>query len=136
MTITEALALGRRMMACGGAKWQWRQWRAIHDVGDAYQFGIVLEVDDGMALWRADGSWGDAPGWVPLDSVTPDPRDPGVVGHALAMMRAAADRPLVCICPIGSRGWLLEDSNGDLHPAREPYPTEVEAIVAAWGALS
>ncbi len=131
MTTEQAVALGRRMMACEGFEWP-EGLRSIRVEGGLVRFGIVLMAADGMALWRDDGQW-----WVPLDSVTPDPRDPGTVGHALAMMRKALGQPSAHIQPLSSRyGPYCSPERYALVIGMKiralDRPTEAGALVEGW----
>ena len=133
MTINEALALGRRMMACKGFEWR-PGMHALPSFGHAG--GVVVEVErDGFLLFHGHGEGQEMVDMEPADRLVPDPRDPGVVGHALAMMRAAYDDGSLCPTNrVRQNVWHIFGT-GRGHPFHES-PTEVEVIVNAWEALS
>lgn len=120
MTVEQAIDLGRRMMACEGFEWR---------AGMRHFGGIVSE-----------GEWMHRR--VPAAQV-PDPRDPGTVGHALAMMRALADGIGTgiphCVPNPQNRYELSTRPAWGVMACGTPLglgDTEAEAVINAWEALS
>lgn len=134
---TDWRAIGRRFVACPGFEWaQMRVLRAPYSPS-----GIVLEFDDGMALFRADGDWGAAPGWVSIDTVIPDARDPGTLGHLLSQARSAHGYPFAVVyrrslgkMTTARKRWLVQYPRDAGLPSAWTGINEAEAILAAWEA--
>lgn len=136
MTTEQAIALGCRMMACKG----FEPRRGMF--GWSYppeQLAMIIErfgagaraAAEPRCLFGANRAFDEA------SRFTPDPRDPGTMGHALAMMReAVGDSPPACVigqwrpAVIGLPHRVVWDCCG------LEAPTEAEALINAWEALS
>lgn len=139
MSIEEALALGRRMMACKGFEWRAEMAALWLGASERAWFAVGCVDEEGLLplAGAASAIRGRASEWVP------NPRDPGVVGHALAMMRTLADGVGTgiphCVPNPQSRYDLKTRPPWGVMSCGTPLgvgDSEVEAIVAAWEALS
>lgn len=130
MTTNEALALGRRMMTCEGFEWR-PGMAAIRADGEGPRHGrriVVGREVEGRLLISAAGLVAE----LPASQYVPDPRDPGTVGHALAMMREVTGwRGVSIVLEARTGRWRMQPQVW-----QGAASTEVEAIVAAWEALS
>ncbi len=144
MTDIEWIELGRRVMACDGYKpkrgmagWSYTPDTLLQFI--KHYGADVREVAEPRCLW--DGRGYDVP-------FTPDLRDPGTLGHCLAMMRKALMRPgdiggfIPRTMPtVGSAvgvdaecAWYVEHARHEDGASRwhKGATTEAKAIVNAW----
>lgn len=124
--------LGALAMACKGYEpkrgmWGWRLgpddiMRAIERIGPDVFIGHTMWTGMEIHTTAAD--------------FTPDLRDPGTLGHCLAMMRSALGPdtwrwPEPFTRSTGELHWRVRSADGvDVVTC----PTEADAVVAAWGA--
>lgn len=123
MRAAEALALGRRVMACRGFRW----------------IAGMLATGPGGPVrveWIVDGS-PDAECGMPSGGV-PDLRDPATAGLLPALVREALKEPRLCAWTSDGAEWELVrwyiGDDGEYQPATATGrgPTEPEAWIAAW----
>ena len=128
--IEKWIALGRKAMACEGFGWHGGMC-----AGRSGWSWLVINTDvavgGGTELWLDDHD-----GWVDADDHWPDLRDPGTVGHCLAMFwsHPAADSCASIITTVW-RGdelvWCV--GAADVYGEGSSLP---EAIVEAWEAAA
>lgn len=148
MTTEQAIELGRRMMACKGFEWRPGmvplQGSGLVPGATAVVVGLSpSRVSVRVAGVRSDGNpcheWMPGSPWLTV----PDIRDPGTVGHALAMMRALADGIGTgiphCVPNPQNRYELSTRPAWGVMACGTPLglgDTEAEAVINAWEALS